>query len=38
MSKATVWSVNLFSDNFDPLINLLNTGPEFNFDRSSQFF
>ena len=38
ISKATVWSVNLFSDNFDPLINLLKMGPLFIFDRSSNLF
>ena len=34
ISKATVWSVNLFSDSFDPLVNLLNNAPEFIFDIS----
>ena len=38
ISKATVWSVNLFYDNLDPLENLLNTGPDLIFDRSNSFF
>ena len=36
ISNATVWSVNLFSDNLDPLTNLLNIGPEVIFDISDK--
>ena len=36
ISKATVWSVNLLFDNFDPLVNLLNNGPELICDISIQ--
>jgi len=32
--KAIDWSVNLFSDNFNPLVNLLNNGPELILDIS----
>ena len=38
MSKATVWSVNLFSDNFEPFENLLNKEPELIFVLSIHFF
>jgi len=34
ISKATVWSLNLFSDSFEPLVNLLNNAPEFILDIS----
>ena len=38
MSKATVWSVNLLSVNFDPFENLLNKAPELIFVMFIQFF
>ena len=38
MSNATVWSVNLLSDNLEPFTNLLNKGPDSIFDISIQFF
>ena len=36
--SATVWSVNLYCDNFDPFENLLNKAPELILDISIQFF
>ncbi len=32
MSNATVWSVSLFSESFEPFENLLNKDPELIFD------
>ena len=38
INKATVWSVNLFSDKFDPFLNLLNNGPDLIFDITIHFW
>mgnify|MGYP000082290943 CR=1 FL=1 len=35
--NATDWSVNLFLDKFEPLVNLLNNGPESILEVSIQF-